>query len=267
MRVNVITLFPGMFDALTQEGVSGRAIKQGLLELNLINPRDFTGDRHRTVDDRPYGGGPGMVMMVEPLSQAINRARQGSRPGAQVIYLSPQGQCFNQQTATQLLDRDRDLILIAGRYEGIDQRLIDNEVDTELSIGDFVLSGGELAAMVVIDTLTRLIPGALGHRESAIQDSFTDGLLDCPHYTRPEELAEQFSVQGDNSIVPAPLLSGDHAAIQRWRDKQALGRTWLKRPDLLKKKLLCAEQQQLLDEFIQEHRKAAQQETNDEQHN
>jgi len=255
MRVNVITLFPDMFKALTQEGVTGRAIKQGLLELDLLNPRDFTGDKHRTVDDRPYGGGPGMVMMVEPLNQAINKARQGSRPTAQVIYLSPQGERFDQQSAKRLLESDQDLILIAGRYEGIDQRLIDNEVDLELSIGDFVLSGGELAAMVVIDTLTRLVPGALGHKESAEQDSFTDGLLDYPHYTRPEELADHSTGQPENRTVPAPLLSGDHAAIQRWRDKQALGRTWLKRPDLLEKKLLLAEQKELLDEFILEHRK------------
>ena len=253
MRINVITLFPDMFDALTREGVTGRAIKQGLLELILWNPRDYTGDNHRTVDDRPYGGGPGMVMMVEPLRQAINMARQGSPDRARVIYLSPQGQRFEQQTARQLLADGRDLILIAGRYEGIDQRLIDSEVDEELSIGDFVLSGGELAAMVIIDTLTRLVPGALGHEDSAAQDSFTDGLLDCPHYTRPERLADHLSTQLGYSAIPAPLLSGDHAAIQRWRDKQALGTTWLKRPDLLEKKILNAEQQQLLDEFILEH--------------
>jgi len=245
MRINVITLHPDMFKALTNEGVTGRAIKQGLLELVLWNPRDFTGDKHRTVDDRPYGGGPGMVMMVEPLRQAINAARQDSRQAARVIYLSPQGQRFEQQTAKRILADDRDLILIAGRYEGIDQRLIDSEVDEELSIGDFVLSGGELAAMVILDALTRLVPGALGHDESAAQDSFADGLLDCPHYTRPEHLG--------NMAVPAPLLSGDHAAIQRWRDKQALGRTWQKRPDLLEKRLLSAEQQQLLDEFKLEH--------------
>jgi tRNA (guanine37-N1)-methyltransferase len=192
-----------------------------------------------------------MVMMVEPLNQAINKARQECRPGAQVIYLSPQGQLFNQQTARRMLAADQDLILVAGRYEGIDQRLIDNEVDTELSIGDYVLSGGELAAMVVIDTLTRLVPGALGHEDSAAQDSFTDGLLDYPHYTRPEQLPDRL----DNGTVPAPLLSGNHAAIQRWRDKQAPGRTWQKRPDLLKEKLLSVEQQQLLDEFKQESNK------------
>jgi tRNA (guanine37-N1)-methyltransferase len=253
MRINVITLFPDMFDALTREGVTGRAIKQGLLELSLWNPRDFTEDKHRTVDDRPYGGGPGMVMMIEPLRQAIDAARHGSRQTARVIYLSPQGQRFKQQTAERLLHDDQDLILVAGRYEGVDQRLIDSEVDEELSIGDYVLSGGELAAMVVIDTLTRLVPGALGHEDSAAQDSFTDGLLDCPHYTRPERLPEHLSAHRGYSAIPAPLLSGDHAAIKRWRDKQALGRTWLKRPDLLEKKTLNIEQQQLLDEFILEH--------------
>jgi len=253
VRISVITLFPGMFDALTGEGVTGRAIKQGLLELNLLNPRDFTEDNHRTVDDRPYGGGPGMVMMVEPLRQAIDSARRGSNDKARVIYLSPQGQCFEQRTARRLLNTDQDLILIAGRYEGIDQRLIDSEVDEELSIGDYVLSGGELAAMVVIDTLTRLVPGALGHQDSAAQDSFADGLLDCPHYTRPERLPDHLSTQLGYSAIPAPLLSGDHAAIQRWRNKQALGTTWLKRPDLLENRTLSAEQQQLLDEYILEY--------------
>lgn len=253
MRINVITLFPGMFDALTSEGVTGRAIHQGLLELNLLNPRDFTEDNHRTVDDRPYGGGPGMVMMVEPLRQAIDAARRGSNDTARVIYLSPQGQRFEQQTARRLLSAGQDLILIAGRYEGIDQRLIDSEVDEELSIGDYVLSGGELAAMVVIDTLTRLVPGALGHQDSAAQDSFADGLLDCPHYTRPERLPDHLSTQLGYSAIPAPLLSGDHAAIQRWRKKQALGSTWLKRPDLLENRTLSAEQQQLLDEYILEY--------------
>jgi len=242
-----------MFDALTGEGVTGRAIKRGLLDLKLVNPRDFTEDIHRSVDDRPYGGGPGMVMMIEPLHRAIESARQGSMDKPRVIYLSPQGQRFEQQTARRLLDAGQDLILLAGRYEGIDQRLIDSEVDEELSIGDYVLSGGELAAMVVIDTLTRLVPGALGHQDSANQDSFMDGLLDCPHYTRPERLPDHLATQLSYSAIPAPLLSGDHAAIQRWRKKQALGSTWLKRPDLLENRTLSAEQQQLLDEYILEY--------------
>lgn len=258
MKISVITLFPDMFDALTVTGVTGRALKQGLVELALLNPRDFTRDKHRTVDDRPYGGGPGMVMMVEPLRSAIHKARQSSRANVRVIALSPQGQCFEQNTARQMLQQDNDLILIAGRYEGIDQRLIDSEVDMELSIGDFIISGGELAAMIVIDALTRLVPGALGHEDSAQQDSFSDGLLDFPHYTRPEQLdSREHNKAGGrppNMSVPALLLSGDHAAIAHWRKQQALGRTWQKRPDLLKKKHLNAEQQQMLDEFIQTHK-------------
>ena len=245
MRISIVTIFPDMIRAVTDFGITRRAVDTGLLEVSTVNPRDFTEDKHRTVDDRPYGGGPGMVMMVEPLHQAISKARQGSRPGMQVIYLSPQGQRFEQQTARRLLNADQDLILIAGRYEGIDQRLIDHEVDMELSIGDFVLSGGELAAMVIIDALTRLIPGALGHEDSAEQDSFVNGLLDYPHYTRPEEVAGR--------PVPKVLLSGDHAAIARWRLKQSLGRTWLRRPDLLEQVELSKQQQQLLDEFITEH--------------
>jgi len=249
MRINVVTLFPQMFTALTQEGVVARALKQGLVELSLWNPRDYSEDRHRTVDDRPYGGGPGMVMLAEPLARTVTTAQQTCRHSARVIHLSPQGQRFNQQKAQQLLTADQDLILITGRYEGIDQRLLDNIVDEELSLGDFVISGGELAAMAVIDAMTRLLPGALGHADSAEQDSFTNGLLDCPHYTRPERW------QGQD--VPAVLLSGDHAAIRRWRSKQALGLTWVKRPDLLKGRRLTDEQQHLLDEYIQEHNNSA----------
>jgi len=245
MRFNVITLFPQMLAALTEEGVVARALKQGLVDMKLWNPRDFTADRHRTVDDRPYGGGPGMVMLAEPLARTIGAARQTCRPSARVIHLSPQGQRFDQHKARQLLAADQDLILLAGRYEGIDQRLLDRLVDEELSLGDFVISGGELAAMVVIDAMTRLLPGALGHADSADQDSFSDDLLDCPHYTRPE--------YWNGQQVPAVLLGGDHAAIRRWRDKQALGLTQIKRTDLLEGRQLTEEQQQLLDEFIQEH--------------
>jgi len=245
VRINVVTLFPQMLAALTEEGVIARALKQGLLGLDLWNPRNYTEDRHRTVDDRPYGGGPGMVMLAEPLARAIAAARQASRPPARVIYLSPQGQRFDQARARQLQEADQDLILIAGRYEGVDQRLLDELVDEELSLGDFVISGGELAAMAVIDAVVRLLPGALGHADSAEQDSFSDGLLDCPHYTRPEHW------QGH--AVPSVLLGGDHAEIRCWRLKQALGLTWLKRPDLLEEKELTEEQYRLLEEFIQEH--------------
>jgi tRNA (guanine37-N1)-methyltransferase len=241
MRIDVVTLFPQMVADLIGYGVTGRAREAGLFELGLWNPRDYSHDRHRTVDDRPYGGGPGMVMMVEPLRQAITEARQAN-PAARVVYLSPQGRRFDQTLAREMAGQP--LILVAGRYEGIDERLIELEVDEEWSIGDYVLSGGEPAALVVIDALTRLLPGALGHQDSAEQDSFSDGLLDCPHYTRPE------NYQGMQ--VPPVLLSGDHAAIRRWRLKQALGRTWLRRPELLEAMTLDAEQRLLLDEFIRE---------------
>lgn len=238
MRFDVISLFPEMFDGL-RSGVTGRAIGRGLADLVLWNPRDYTRDVHRTVDDRPYGGGPGMVMKVQPLRDALEAARAAA-PTSQVAYLSPQGRRFDQSAAWQLADRD-GLILIAGRYEGIDERLIDAFVDEEWSIGDFVLSGGELAAMVMIDSITRLLPGALGHADSAQQDSFSEGLLDCPHYTRPEEVLGR--------TVPDVLKSGDHERIRRWRLQQALGRTWLRRPDLLEGRPLSDEEQQLLDEF------------------
>jgi len=243
MRIDLVTLFPQMVTDLLGYGVTGRALDSGVFELGVWNPRDYTQDRHRTVDDRPYGGGPGMLMMIEPLRQAIAAARQ-LNPTAKVVYMSPQGRRFDQSLAREVAQQP-GLILVAGRYEGIDERLIGLEVDEEWSIGDYVLSGGETAAMVVVDAVTRLLPGALGHQDSAEQDSFSVGLLDCPHYTRPE------NYQGMQ--VPPVLLSGDHAAIRRWRLKQSLGRTWLRRPDLLQAMSLDKQQQQLLDEFIQEH--------------
>lgn len=242
MRFDVITLFPEMFDAI-RLGVTGRAIDKGLAELVLWNPRDYTEDVHQTVDDRPYGGGPGMVMKVEPLLAAIQAAKAQS-PASKVVYLSPQGQRFVQATAVAATQTS-GIILIAGRYEGIDERVIHSFVDEEWSLGDFVLSGGELPAMVVIDSMIRLLPGALGHAESAEQDSFSDGLLDCPHYTRPENILEQ--------DVPSVLLSGDHEKIRLWRLQQALGRTWLRRPDLLEGRELNKQEQELLDEFKQAH--------------
>ncbi len=247
MRIDVITLFPQMVLDLVGYGVTGRARENDLFELGTWNPRDYTQDRHRTVDDRPYGGGPGMLMMIEPLRQAISAARQAN-PQSLVAYMSPQGRRLDQGLARELVQRP-GLILVAGRYEGIDERLIELEVDEELSIGDYVLSGGEMAAMVVIDAVTRLLPGALGHQDSAEQDSFSNGLLDCPHYTRPEVYEEM--------RVPPVLLSGDHEAVRRWRLKQSLGRTWLRRPDILAGVELDSEQQRLLDEYICEH--AAQQ--------
>jgi tRNA (guanine37-N1)-methyltransferase len=242
MRFDVITLFPEMFDAI-RLGVTGRAIDKGLAKLVLWNPRDYTEDVHQTVDDRPYGGGPGMVMKVEPLLAAIQAAKAQS-PASKVVYLSPQGQRFVQATALAATQTS-GIILIAGRYEGIDERVIHSFVDEEWSLGDFVLSGGELPAMVVIDSMIRLLPGALGHAESAEQDSFSDGLLDCPHYTRPENILDQ--------DVPSVLLSGDHEKIRLWRLQQALGRTWLRRPDLLEGRELNKQEQELLDEFKQAH--------------
>ena len=238
MRFDVISLFPDMFDAL-RTGITGRALAQGLAHMVLWNPRDYTTDVHRTVDDRPYGGGPGMVMMVEPLMAAIEAAKAAA-PQSRIVYLSPQGKRFGQRAAKQLA-HGGDMILIAGRYEGIDERLIDAFVDEEWSIGDFVLSGGELPAMVMMDSIIRLLPGALGHADSAEQDSFTDGLLDCPHYTRPEEILGR--------TVPEVLKSGNHEMIRRWRLKQALGRTWLRRPDLFEGRELSNEEQKLLEEF------------------
>lgn len=223
MRIGVVTIFPEMLAALTEFGVSGRAVRNGLVELSTWNPRDYTTDRHRTVDDRPYGGGPGMVMMAAPLCAAIRAARQ-ALPEAKVLYLSPAGQPLRQSTVEGLAQRS-ELILLAGRYEGIDERVIEREVDEEVSLGDYVLSGGELPAMVLADAMIRLLPGALGHEQSAEQDSFTDGMLDCAHYTRPEVFEGQ--------TVPDVLLSGDHARIAQWRRQQAEIRTRQRRPDLL----------------------------------
>lgn len=243
MRVDVITLFPEMVRVCASHGVQGRAIENGLLELQTWNPRDYTADRHRGVDDRPYGGGPGMVMQVQPLRAAIQAARE-TATAAPLIYLSPQGARFDQRKAQQLAGLER-IILLAGRYEGVDERIIDLEVDEELSVGDYVLSGGELPALTVMDAVTRLLPGALGDADSAQEDSFMDGLLDYPHYTRPEEI--------DGLRVPDELIGGNHADIRRWRSKQALGRTWRRRPDLLETLQLDKEQQVLLNEFINEY--------------
>mgnify|MGYP000318113178 CR=1 FL=1 len=244
MWFGIVSLFPDMFRAVTDAGVTGQAVKKGLLEVHLWNPRDFTHDRHRTVDDRPFGGGPGMVMKVQPLQDAIQAAKQAAGAGAKTIYLSPQGRKLDQTGVTHLAQEEK-LILVCGRYEGIDERLIQAEIDEEWSIGDFVLSGGELAAMAMLDSVSRQVPGVLGHQASAEQDSFADGLLDCPHYTRPEVFEGQ--------QVPEVLLSGHHANIRQWRLKQSLGRTWLRRPDLLAERQLTAEQQGLLNEFKQEH--------------
>lgn len=264
MWIGVISLFPDMFRAITDYGVTARAVKNDLLRLQYWNPRDFTCDKHRTVDDRPYGGGPGMLMMVSPLRQAIvaakvaaeqvaaeqvvkngitsDKATQQSAT-AKVIYLSPQGRTINQRAIGELA-KNQALILLCGRYEGIDERVIQQQIDEEWSIGDYVLTGGELPAMVLIDAVSRLIPGVLGHQASADEDSFASGLLDCPHYTRPEIL--------DGEAVPEVLLSGNHAEIRRWRLKQSLGRTWLRRPDLLANLALTVEQNALLNEFREE---------------
>ena len=243
LQIAVITLFPEILSVVTDYGVTGRAIGNGLLEVTAYNPRDYTTDNHRTVDDRPYGGGPGMVMMAGPLRAAIHDARQ-VLGGARVIYLTPQGQRLNQKAVDHLTGYN-PLIMLAGRYEGIDERVVRLEVDEEWSIGDYVLSGGELPAMVVIDALARTIPGVLGHEASAAEDSFVNGILDYPHYTRPENVA--------GLAVPEVLLGGNHAHIERWRLKQALGRTWQKRPDLLEDIKLDEIQQTLLDEYIQEY--------------
>jgi len=243
MWFGIVTLFPEMFETFCQQGVIGRAVKQGKLSINIWNPRDFTHDNYQTVDDRPYGGGPGMLMKIQPLRDAIQAAKAAAGDGAKVLYMSPQGRKFDQQGAGELVASDK-LIFVAGRYEGIDERLIQAEVDAEWSIGDFVLSGGELPAMTMIDAISRLVPGVLGHELSAEQDSFSDGLLDCPHYTRPEVFEGQ--------SVPPVLLSGNHEHIRQWRLKQSLGRTWQRRPDLLDKLELNDEQSSLLAEFKRE---------------
>jgi tRNA (guanine37-N1)-methyltransferase len=247
VQFDVITLFPPMFDAITKHGITSRALEQKRYELQLWNPRDFTENNYRTVDDRPYGGGPGMVMLVEPLERAIVAAKQRQREAGvvkpRVIYLSPQGRLLDHKIVMELA-AEPGLILLAGRYEGVDERLLERQVDDEISIGDYVLSGGELAAMVLMDSIVRHIPGVLGDADSAAQDSFFDGLLDCPHYTRPEEY------QGER--VPPVLMSGNHADIKRWRLKQALGRTWLRRPELLAQRKLSKEELFLFEEFKRE---------------
>ena len=245
MWLGVISLFPEMFDAITEQGVIGRAIKRDLLKFQTWNPRDFAHDKHKTVDDRPYGGGPGMLMMVQPLRDAIHAAKQAAGGEAKVIYLSPQGRKLDQAGVLDLATNEK-MIFICGRYEGIDERIIQSEVDEEWSIGDFVLTGGELAAMTMIDAVSRMIPGVLGTQASAEQDSFSEGLLDCPHYTRPE------NYQGQQ--VPEVLLSGNHGAIEQWRLKQALGKTQQQRPDLLAEKTLTKKEKELLNEFLNEQR-------------
>ncbi|MGB7988551.1 MAG: tRNA (guanosine(37)-N1)-methyltransferase TrmD [Candidatus Methylophosphatis roskildensis] len=247
IRIDAITLFPEMFAAVTASGISRRAVERGLWGLTCWNPRDFTADIHRTVDDRPYGGGPGMVMLAEPLEKAIDAAREAqvleTGQGGRVIYLTPQGAPLTHRRVCGLA-RESGLLLLCGRYEGIDERLIRGCVDEEISLGDFVLSGGEVAAMAVIDAIVRQLPGALNDAESAAQESFADGVLDFPHYTRPEEYK--------GKRVPEVLLSGHHEQIRRWRLKQSLGRTWQRRPELLAQRNLTEEETRLLEEFRQE---------------
>lgn len=243
MWIGIITLFPEMFKAITDFGVTGRAIKHNLLEVHCWNPRDFTHDKHKTVDDRPYGGGPGMLMMVQPLRDAIYAAKQAAGEGVKVIYLSPQGRKLDQSGVTKLAKYEK-VILLCGRYEGVDERLIEAEVDEEWSVGDYVLTGGELPAMTLIDAVARFVPGVLGKQSSALEDSFADGLLDCPHYTRPEVL--------DGTAVPDVLMSGNHAKIREWRLQQSLERTWLRRPELLESLALTDEQSVLLNKIKQQ---------------
>lgn len=243
MQFGVVSLFPEMVATVGEYGVIGRAAQRGLIKLDIVNPRDHTSDVHRTVDDRPYGGGPGMVMKFAPVAAAIEAAKGKLPDGCPVVYLTPQGQSFDQAMAKRFAELP-GLVLLAGRYEGIDERLVESHIDAEVSLGDFVLSGGEIAAMAVIDAVVRLLPGVLGDDESAAQDSFMEGLLDHPHYTRPEEI--------DGRKVPDVLLSGDHAEIARWRYQQALGRSYLRRPDLVEKLDLSDEQQRLLDNFLKE---------------
>src|SRR5919109_2016266 len=243
IRFDVVTLFPEMFAAITGSGITSRALEAGLYSLTTWNPRDFAADNYRTVDDRPYGGGPGMVMLAEPLERALDGIKLAG--GGRVIYLSPQGRKLDHRRVMELKE-ERALTLLCGRYEGVDERLLERRVDEEISIGDIVLSGGELAAMALVDAVVRQLPGALGDEASALEESFADGLLDCPQYTRPETYS--------GARVPEVLLSGHHENIRRWGLKQALGRTWLRRPDLLSVKTLSAEEQRLLEEFKREHR-------------
>lgn len=249
MKIGVVTLFPEMFAAITDYGITGRACREEIVSVQCWNPRDFTTDKHRTVDDRPFGGGPGMLMKTEPLQAAIAAAKAELDSGEEdapttVIYLSPQGRKLDQQGVEELAAR-RSLVLVCGRYQGIDERLLKNDIDEEWSIGDYVLSGGELGAMVMVDALTRYQPGALGHEGSAAEDSFADGLLDGPQYTRPQEY------QGE--AVPEVLLGGNHEQIRLWRLQQSLGNTWLKRPDLLDGMSLSTEHKRLLEQFISEY--------------
>jgi tRNA (guanine37-N1)-methyltransferase len=239
-RVGVVSLFPELVEPVMRFGVVGRARERGLIALEHATPRDFAPDRHKTVDDRPYGGGPGMVLKYEPLRDAVRALRARLPAGTREIVLTAQGRPFDQAFARELAAAP-GMLLVSGRYEGIDERFVEGEVTTELALGDYVLSGGELAAAVVIDAVARLLPGVLGHEDSNVEDSYTAGLLDCPQYTRPEAI--------DGRAVPAVLLGGDHAAVRRWRLKQALGRTWLKRPELLAERALSDEEQELLEEF------------------
>jgi tRNA (guanine37-N1)-methyltransferase len=247
IRFDVVTLFPEMFAAITASGITSRALEAGLYSVTTWNPRDFTTDNYRTVDDRPYGGGPGMVMLPEPLERTLDAVKGAG--GGRVIYLTPQGRKLEHRRVMELM-QEPALTLLCGRYEGVDERLLEQRVDEEVSIGDFVLSGGELAAMALIDACVRQLPGALGDGASALEESFADGLLDCPQYTRPEIWPQAAA----GRRVPEVLMSGHHENIRRWRLKQALGRTWLRRPDLLEARTLSAEERKLLDEFQQEHR-------------
>jgi tRNA (guanine37-N1)-methyltransferase len=240
MQIAVVSLFPVMLREALMHGVLGRAVERGLLDVSYFDPRDFATDVHRTVDDRPYGGGPGMVLKVEPLRSALRGAVASAPPGTRRVYLGADGRRFDQSMA-RTASGWPGLILVAGRYEGVDERFIEAEIDDQWSIGDYVLTGGELPALVVIDAIGRLLPGVLGSAESAVQESFTDGLVDWPHYTRPPSL--------DGRAVPEVLASGDHAAIQRWRLRQALGRTWLRRPELLERRGMNEEERALLEEF------------------
>ncbi len=240
MRIAVVSLFPSMLREALAHGVLGRAVERKVLEVTCFDPRDHTQDVHRTVDDRPYGGGPGMVLKVEPLRDALSAARATMSPGTKAVYLGADGARFDQKRAREACGWP-GLILVAGRYEGVDERFVEREIDEQWSIGDYVLTGGELPALVVIDAIARLLPGTLGSEESALQESFSDGLLDWPHYTRP--------ISVDGRGVPEVLASGDHAAIRRWRLKEALGRTWLRRPELLERRGLSREERALLEEF------------------
>ncbi len=242
-RFGVVSLFPELIEPVVRHGVVGRGRERGLLAVEHLSPREFAFDRHRTVDDRPYGGGPGMVMKYEPVRDAIRALRRRLPAGSPEFVLSAQGRVFDQALARELAAAP-GLLLVAGRYEGIDERIVEGELRDELSLGDYVLSGGEVAAAVVIDAVARLLPGVLGHEDSSVEDSYSEGVLDCPQYTRPEQI--------DGMSVPEVLLGGDHGAIRRWRLKQSLGRTWLRRPRLLEERALAPEEAELLEEFKRE---------------